>query len=104
MSVADFAHAANGLLAFQAVNGGLDGGIGGPVAFRECLLDFADGARAAIPQGLHDLELEFAEFRQGHLSTNLVCESTTGVCFAQEDFFCEDWRLYFSICCRSCSG
>jgi hypothetical protein len=54
VSVADLADAADGLLLFEAVDGGLDGGVGGPVAFRESIEDIADADLAPFPECLHD--------------------------------------------------
>ena len=56
VGVADFFDAAHGLFCFEAIDGGLDSGVGGAVGFREGFLDFADGDFAVVPEGLHDLE------------------------------------------------
>src|ERR1039458_1699846 len=64
--IADFLHAAHGLLAFQAVDRGLHGGVGRPAGFGEHLLNLADGSRAKVPERLHDLQFEGREFSVCH--------------------------------------
>src|SRR5688572_17755699 len=55
---ADPLGATKSLLSLQPVDHCLHRGKGGPVPFRECLLQFADGARAARPERLHDLKFK----------------------------------------------
>src|SRR5271168_85426 len=66
MEVAHFLDAAQSLLSFQPIDGGLNGGVGWPVAFWKCLLDLADGSGAAGPQRIHDLKLEFGQLGLSH--------------------------------------
>ena len=82
--VADFLHAAQRQFAFQPINGGLDGGIGGPAMLGKSLLDLADGEKAVGPERLHDLELELGEFWMRHGDgTTLGCNTTILVCGTQ---------------------
>src|SRR5260370_34854766 len=69
MKVSDLFHAANRFLALQAVNRGLNRGVGGAISFRKIFLNFAYGGVAAGPQRFHDLKLQLGEFRTGHLSS-----------------------------------
>ncbi len=69
MKVSDLFHAANRLLALQAVNRGLNRGVGGAISFRKIFLNFADGGATAGPQRFHDLKLQLGEFRTGHLGS-----------------------------------
>lgn len=62
VGVADFLDAAKGFFGFEAIDGGLDGGVGGTVFCGEGFLNFADGGDAVVPEGFHDLEFEAAEF------------------------------------------
>src|SRR3984957_9997422 len=66
MKVSDLFHAANRLLALQAVNRGLNRGVSGAISFRKIFLNFADGGATAGPQRFHDLKLQLGEFRTGH--------------------------------------
>src|ERR1039457_2990923 len=52
--VADPFDTAHRFLGLQPIDGGLHGGVGRPASFRKCFLNFANGASAAVPQGLHD--------------------------------------------------
>src|SRR5215469_8557376 len=62
MCVAYFLDAMHRFLFLQAIDGGLDSGVSGPILFGKGLLNFANGAGAEIPQCLHNLQFEFAEF------------------------------------------
>ena len=50
VKIADFLDAAQSLLPFQTINGGLDGRVGGPVLLGKCFLNFANGGLAPSPQ------------------------------------------------------
>src|ERR1019366_3082814 len=58
VEVSDFFYAANGLLAFQTIDSGLDGGVCRPAFFWEGFLNLADGGLAAVPERLHNLQFE----------------------------------------------
>src|ERR1700730_10101166 len=66
VSIADFLHATQHLLTLHAIDGGLDGSVGGPVAFGKRFLDLSDGAGTASPEGIHDLKFELCELRRCH--------------------------------------
>jgi len=66
MEVADLLNSADGLLAFQAVHGGLDGGIGWSLFLGETLLNLPNGGAATGPQSFHDLEFQLGEFGARH--------------------------------------
>ena len=44
----------------QALYGGLNGRVRGPVLFGKCLLNFGKGGEISSPEGLHDFEFEVA--------------------------------------------
>src|SRR6202044_3541913 len=88
VEITDLLYSAHGILGFEAVNRGLDRGIGRPVLFRKGFLNFSDGGAAARPQGVHDLELELCQLGLGHSvsSPTGVCITTTHVVFVSSDF------------------
>ena len=67
VKIADFFDAAQSLLPFQAINGGLDGCVGGSFLLGESFLDFANGGLAPCPKLLHDLKFEFGQLRFAHI-------------------------------------
>src|SRR6188474_3093857 len=65
--VADLLRALQRVLRLEAIDDRLHGRVRGAALRREALLDLADRRRALRPKGLHDLELELAELRRGHV-------------------------------------
>src|SRR5262249_29191722 len=63
---ADSLHQTESLLVFEAIDGGLHRRISRPRSFGKRFLDLADGTRAALPEGFHDLQFEPGQFGQLH--------------------------------------
>src|SRR5580765_2428403 len=78
VGVADLLHAAHRLLALHAVDHGLHRGVSGTVIFRKGVLNLADRAPSAIPEGFHHCEFEFAQPGLCHrfLSFYYMCRYT----------------------------
>src|SRR2546427_7813234 len=67
--VADFLHALDRLLRFEAVDHRLHRRIGRALLLREALLNLTDRGGAAVPERVHDLMLESRQLRQCHAVT-----------------------------------
>src|SRR5579863_1761480 len=66
IGVADPLDATEGLLPFQAIDGGLYGGISRPAELGKRFLNLANGAGAFLPERFQDLQFQFGQLRNEH--------------------------------------
>src|SRR5260370_38724685 len=68
VGVADLLDALQGFLCFEAIDRGLHRRVGRPVARWKRLLNLANGEGPAVPERLHDLQLELGELWKGDIA------------------------------------
>src|SRR5262249_17470330 len=86
IGIANLLDDSDSVFAFEPVHDGLDGRVRRTLFLGKRILNFPNGTRPPSPQGIHDLQFEFGQFRSRYFQSTYVSHQLTTYIGAFQSF------------------